>query len=206
MFGLYLQNTSPAVVFWTYARQTLHYFVLPFGLFEYHFLCHKNLWYSVFRLYSEKSLWRLYENMQDKYGANLILNVTRCCFSPGSAFTWKFVTEDWTTSISIISTIRDFLWLWISHSKYGFNNDAADAMGYLWRRTMRLFSDHRLSKIIFGWSRFKYKNYLELQWQVVITNYRSHGLEAIKSFPMLEWAANGFHAPNIRYGCDSISF
>ena len=170
------------------------------------FLCHENLCYSVFALYSEKSLWRLYENMQDKYGANLILNVTRCCFSPGSAFTWKFVTEDWTTSISIISTIRDFLWLWILHSKYGFNNDAAIAMGYLWRRTMRLFSDHRLSKIIFGWSRFKYENYLELQWQVVITNYRSHGLEAIKSFPMLEWAANGFHAPNIRYGCDSISF
>ena len=137
---------------WNYARQTLHYFVLQFDLLEYYFLCHKNLCYSVFRLYSEKSLWRLYENMQDKYGANLILNVTRCCFSPGSAFTWKFVTEDWTTSISIISTIRDFLWLWIQNMDLTTTQPMRwatfDAEPWDYFRIIdyqRLFSDDRIS-------------------------------------------------------------
>ena len=86
----------------------------------------------------------VHENMQDKYEANLILNVMPCCFSPHPAFTWKFVTEDCNQYFHNFNQ-RSFSLIVIQLQNMDLVRWATfDA----W--TLRLFSDHRLSKIIFG--------------------------------------------------------
>ena len=86
----------------------------------------------------------VHENMQDKYEANLILNVMPCCFSPHAAFTWKFVTEDCNQHFHIFNQ-RSFSLIVTQLQNMDLVRWATfDA------QTLTLFSDHRLSKIIFG--------------------------------------------------------